>query len=199
MNAAPAQPGPDTAADMAADAEALHATQCWIERVVIGLNLCPFARAPFVQRRVRLRVSRARQSDALLGDLREELLALDGAAAQDCETTLLIHPHVLRDFAGYNQFLGAADDAVAGLGLAGALQIASFHPDYHFADAAPDAIENFTNRSPYPMLHLLRESSIARAVAAMDDPGDIYRRNIARLRQLGLPALQAVARGAASG
>lgn len=175
----------------ASDAAAIDATRHWIERVVIGLNLCPFARAPFVHDRVRLCVSAARDSDALLVDLRAELGALHGADPHVCETTLLIHPHVLGDFFDYNAFLDCADAAIAALGLQDELQIASFHPAYQFADAAVDAIENHTNRSPYPTLHLLRESSIARAVDAMSDSGDIYRRNVQTLRALGIDGLRA--------
>jgi len=175
----------------ASDAAAIGATRHWIERVVVGLNLCPFARAPFVHDRVRLCVSAARDSDALLVDLRAELRALHGADPHVCETTLLIHPHVLGDFFDYNAFLDCADGAIAALGLQDELQIASFHPAYQFADAAVDAIENHTNRSPYPTLHLLRESSIARAVDAMSDSGDIYRRNVQTLRALGIDGLRA--------
>jgi len=179
----------------ASDAETIEATQHWIARVVIGLNLCPFARAPFVHDRVKLCVSAARDTDALLADLRRELDALHAADPQICETTLLIHPHVLRDFFDYNDFLDRADGAIASLGLRSELQIASFHPNYQFAYSAVDAIENHTNRSPYPTLHLLRESSIARAVATMDDTGDIYRHNITTLRKLGICGLRAAAQG----
>lgn len=163
----------------------LAATRRWVERAVIGLNLCPFARAPFLQQRLHFRVSRARSEEALLDDLREELLALHAADPLTCETTLLIHPGVLTDFLAYNDFLDAADAAVLALGLEGELQLASFHPDYRFADASEDAIENCTNRSPYPMLHLLRESSIERALETMGDTDEIYRRNIETLRRLG--------------
>ena len=169
----------------ASDAAAIDATRHWIERVVIGLNLCPFARAPFVHDRVRLCVSAARDSDALLVDLRAELRALHGADPHVCETTLLIHPHVLGDFFDYNAFLDCADGAIAALGLQDELQIASFHPAYQFADAAVDAIENHTNRSPYPTLHLLREASIDRAVAAYPDPDVIVQRNLETLERLG--------------
>jgi len=176
--------------------QAIDMTRRWIERVVIGLNLCPFARAPFAHERVRLCVSPARDTAALLEDLRRELGALHAADPQACETTLLIHPHVLGDFLDYNDFLDDADGAIESLGLQSELQIASFHPDYQFADSAADAVENHTNRSPYPTLHLLRESSIARAVATMADSGDIYRRNIRTLRELGIDGLRAALRGA---
>jgi hypothetical protein len=122
----------------------------------------------------------------LLVDLMRELQALQAADPAHCETTLLIHPYVLKDFLEYNAFLERADDAVAELGLEGEIQIASFHPEYQFQDAASDAIENYTNRSPYPMLHLLRESSVENAVTTHPDTTAIYRRNIATLRKLGL-------------
>jgi hypothetical protein len=177
-----------------AEATVLAATRLWLERAVIGLNLCPFARAPFVQQRLHFRVSHARSEEALLDDLREELLALHSADPLTRETTLLIHPGVLTDFLDYNDFLDAADAAVLALGLEGELQVASFHPDYRFADTAADAIENCTNRSPYPTLHLLRESSIERAVETMVDTDEIYRRNIDTLRRLGVDGWRALMR-----
>jgi len=183
------------AAIIAGDAEIIEATRRWVERIVIGLNLCPFARAPFVHDRVRLCVSAAHDADALLVDLHRELDALHAADPQICETTLLIHPRVLGDFFEYNDFLDSADSTIKSLGLESELQIASFHPRYQFADSAMDAIENHTNRSPYPTLHLLRESSIARAVASLDDTGDIYRRNMRTLRELGIAGLRAAAQG----
>jgi hypothetical protein len=170
------------------------ATSRWIERAVIGLNLCPFARVPFAQRRVHFHVSAASDERALLDDLRANLIALHRADPLVCETTLLIHPHALNDFFVYNDFLDDADAVVRELGLEGELQVASFHPDYQFADAAPDAIENFTNRSPYPMLHLLREASVERAVDAMDDTDNIPRRNIETLRRLGVDGWRSLMR-----
>ena len=176
------------------EAAILAATQRWVERAVIGLNLCPFARAPFIHRRLHFRVSLARSTDDLLADLRDELSALQAADPRVRETTLLIHPHVLTDFYEYNEFLGDADAELRTLGLEGDLQIASFHPDYRFADTAADAVENFTNRSPYPALHLLRESSIDIAVAALADTDEIYRRNIRTLRLLGADGWRALMR-----
>ena len=170
------QPGPE---------EVVSATRIWLERAVIGLNLCPFARSVHLHDRIRYFVSAARSPVQLLEDLMEELRALDAADPERCETTLLIHPHVLADFADYNDFLAQADDAVAELGLEGVIQVASFHPRYQFEDAGPDDIENYTNRSPYPMLHLLRESSVERAVTTHPDTNAIYRKNIATLRELG--------------
>jgi uncharacterized protein len=167
------------------DAPYVEATRRWVERAVVGLNLCPFARASFIQGRIRYAVSHARDTDALLDDLAGELQSLAAADAAECETTLLIHPHVLGDFLDYNDFLDVADAAVETLRLDGVLQVASFHPHYQFADTAPDDVENATNRSPFPTLHLLREASVERAAEAMSDPDEIYRRNIDTLRKLG--------------
>ncbi len=161
------------------------ATRQWLEQAVIGLNLCPFARAPYVKGRVRFRVSTAIDEDQLVADLAEELGRLAAADAEEIETTLLIHPQVLVDFLDFNDFLEIAEATVQALGLEGELQVASFHPDYQFADAEAEAIENCSNRSPYPTLHLLRESSIDRAIEAVDDTDEIYRRNIETLRALG--------------
>ena len=178
------------------DAPYIAATRHWLERAVIGLNLCPFARAPHVQGRIRYAVSHARDTDALLDDLCGELQSLAAADPADCETTLLIHPHVLGDFLDYNDFLDSVDAAVETLRLDGVLQVASFHPHYQFADSAPDDIENATNRSPYPTLHLLREASVERAAEAMTDPDEIYRRNIETLRRLGRAGWDALETGA---
>jgi len=160
-------------------------TRRWLETAVIGLNLCPFAKAVHASRRIRYCVSDAQSEEALLADLSRELLELHAADPLICETTLLIHPRVLSDFLEYNEFLDMAEATVATLGLTGEIQIASFHPRYQFADSGPNDIENFTNRSPYPMLHLLRESSIERAMADAPDSAAIYERNIETLRRLG--------------
>ncbi|MCS7102020.1 MAG: DUF1415 domain-containing protein [Burkholderiaceae bacterium] len=161
----------------------IAATRRWIERAVIGLNLCPFARGALP--RLRLAVSAATTTEALLADLVVELRRLAAAEPAQLETTLLIHPRVLQDFLDFNDFLDVAEAAVRALGLEGVIQIASFHPQYRFAGSAPEDIENFTNRAPYPILHLLREDSVARAVAAVDDPSAIYRRNLETMRRLG--------------
>jgi hypothetical protein len=165
--------------------EVVAVTRTWLERAVIGLNLCPFAKTVHLNNGIRYFVSDARSSARLLEDLMAELRALDAADPAQCDTTLLIHPHVLADFSDYNEFLAQADDAVAELGLEGVIQVASFHPRYQFEDAGPDDIENYTNRSPYPMLHLLRESSVERAVTTYPDTTTIYRKNIDTLRRLG--------------
>jgi len=161
------------------------ATRRWLERAVIGLDLCPFAKAVYVREQIRYTVSEAETPEELVDDLLEELEILAKADPAAIDTTLLIHPRVLGDFGDYNDFLGAADAAVAGLGLTGTIQVASFHPAYQFAGTAPDDVENCTNRSPYPMLHLLREASVERAVAAFPDARRIFEKNIETLRRLG--------------
>jgi hypothetical protein len=160
-------------------------TRRWIERVVIGLNLCPFAKAVVAKGQVRYVLSDAATPEALLEALGEELLRLRDTPAEDIDTTLIVHPRVLADFLDYNDFLEDADALVEQLGLDGELQVASFHPQYRFAGSAPDDIANATNRSPWPTLHLLREDSVARAVAAFPDPDAIVERNIATLEKLG--------------
>lgn len=160
-------------------------TRRWIERAVIGLNLCPFAKAVYVKEQVRFVLSDASTPEALLEELVEELLLLRDTAADQIDTTLIIHPDVLTDFLDYNDFLDNADAAVEALDLQGILQVASFHPDYQFAGAAPDDIGHYTNRSPFPTLHLLREDSVERAVAAFPDPDVIVERNLQTLQKLG--------------
>jgi hypothetical protein len=174
------------------DAPYIADTTRWVERAVIGLNLCPFARAPLVQGKLRMRVSHARDTDALLDDLCGELQSLNALTPEECETGLLIHPFVLNDFLDYNDFLDVADAAVQTLGLEGVWQVASFHPDYQFADSGTDDITNFSNRSPWPTLHLLRETSVERAMASMSDTDAIYRNNMATLERLGHAGWQAL-------
>lgn len=171
---------------MSFDAERVIAeTRAWVDRAVIGLNLCPFAKAVRVKDQIRYVVTDATATDALLEALREELHLLADADPQQVETTLLIHPGVLADFLDFNDFLEVADVALEGLGYAGVLQVASFHPQYQFAGTAADDVTNATNRSPCPTLHLLREESIDRAVAAFPEAGSIYERNIVALQALG--------------
>jgi uncharacterized protein len=160
-------------------------TRTWLERAVIGLNLCPFAKAVHLRDQIRYVVSTARTTDELLDDLERELKLLSEESPEKIETTLLVHPFVLNDFLDYNDFLDVAERTVDALGLEGVLQVASFHPDYQFAGTAADDVTNFTNRSPYPTLHLLREDSVEAAVAAYPDPSEIYRKNIETLRRLG--------------
>ncbi len=169
----------------APDEELVAATRTWLERAVIGLNLCPFAKAVHLKNQIRYAVSAAQTPEDLLADLIAELQLLQAADPSTIETTLLLHPRVLGDFLDYNDFLELADAAVAGEELEGVIQVASFHPQYQFAGTQPEDIDNYSNRSPYPMLHLLREASIDRAVAAFPDAGRIFERNIETLRRLG--------------
>ena len=161
-------------------------TRRWIEKAVIGLNLCPFARSVYVKNQVRIVVSRARHLDAFLDELDRELDLLVNTPADETDTTLLVHPTLFPDFEVFNDFMGVVDDVVAEHGLEGTIQVASFHPLFQFEGVEPDDISNATNRAPYPTLHLLREESVERAVAS--DAGDaekIVERNIETLRGLG--------------
>lgn len=165
--------------------EPIAVTQRWLQRAVIGLNLCPFAKAVVAKQQVRFVLSDATTPEELLQTLGEELALLRDTPAERIDTTLIVHPQVLTDFLEYNDFLELADGLVETLELDGVLQVASFHPDYQFAGSEPDDIANYTNRSPYPTLHLLREDSVARAVDAFPDPDAIVDRNIETLTRLG--------------
>jgi hypothetical protein len=158
----------------------------WLERAVIGLNLCPFAKAPHVKGQIHYAVSEAKGLEGLRDELIEQLQALAAMPAEERETVLLIVPHMLRDFLDFNDFLDEADGVLQELDLEGEFQIASFHPDFQFADTEPDDITNFTNRSPYPTLHLIREASIDRAVEAFPEAEMIYETNMATMEKLGL-------------
>ncbi len=171
--------------DACTAADVVAATCGWIERAVIGLNLCPFAKAVHVKGQIRYVVSDAETPAALVNDLKRELRDLAQADPEAVGTTLLIHPHVLTRFTDYNEFIGVAEAAVEALSLGGVLQVATFHPQYQFAGTAPDDITNCTNRSPYPTLHLLREASVDAAVAAFPEAAEIYRQNIETMRRLG--------------
>lgn len=170
----------------------LKATQQWISSTVIDLNLCPFAARVFAGEKIRYTVSSATFEADLLQDLREELQFLSRTAPAVVETSLVIHPYVLSGFLEYNDFLDRAEDLLEQVGLRGILQIASFHPDYQFAGTLPDAVENYTNRSPYPMLHLLREESIDAVAGNPQELREIPRRNQAMLRRLGLQKVRAL-------
>lgn len=172
-------------ADPAAAAGIISATQVWLERAVIGLNLCPFAKAVHVKKQIRYAVTEARTADELLAELAHELQTLVQTDPEVLDTTLLIHPQAMGDFLEFHFFLAEANAAIRNLGLDGILQIASLHPQYEFAGSAPDDIDNYTNRSPYPTLHLLREASVDRAVAAFPNAADIFEKNIEVLRRLG--------------
>ncbi|EED36667.1 conserved hypothetical protein [Luminiphilus syltensis NOR5-1B] len=172
------------------EAQVISTTRRWIGRFVVGMNLCPFARAELDADRVRYAVSVTDDPLALLQALEQELYQLQSDAS--IETTLLIHPAVLQDFADYNGFLADAEELVEIMGLEGVVQIASFHPDYRFAGTTGEAAENYSNRSPYPMLHLLREASVEQAIDVHPDPEGIPERNIARLNATGATVLKAL-------
>jgi len=178
------------------DQAVIEATRRWVSAVVVGLNLCPFARRVSEAGLIRYAVTDAAEETALLEDLSRELAALAAVPRADVETTLLIHPRALPDFRDYCDFLTEADHLVSDHGLRGVIQIASFHPLYQFAGTSPDAAENYTNRSPHPMLHLLREESITEVAG---DPGSlaaIPRRNVETLRRLGQSEVLALLRAA---
>ncbi len=169
------------------DAETvIDQTQAWIAEVVIGLNLCPFARRVFDGALIRYTVTDATNEEQLREALALELRALAEVPSEQVETAFLIHPHALADFLDYNDFVADANDLIAEMGLEGVIQIATFHPRYQFAGTKPEDVENYTNRSPFPMLHLLREASIS---AVNHDPAKLHeipRRNVETLRKMGL-------------
>jgi uncharacterized protein len=171
----------DTSRDIA-----IADTVRWLERAVIGLNLCPFAKGPHIKGQIHFAVSEAKGLEGLRDELIEELKALQALPAQERETTLLIVPHLLRDFLDFNDFLDEADGVLQELDMEGEFQVASFHPDFQFADTEPDDITNFTNRSPYPTLHLIREASIDRAVEVFPEAETIFEANMATMEKLGL-------------
>ena len=162
------------------------ATRRWIEKAVIGLNLCPFARAVYVKDQVRIVVSQARHLDAFLDDLDRELDLLVATPAERIDTTLLVHPTLFPDFEVFNDFLNVVDDVVVEHELEGVIQVAPFHPLFQFEGTEPDDVTNATNRAPFPTLHLLREESVERAVATEGGDADaIVERNLQTLRDLG--------------
>jgi hypothetical protein len=176
-------------------AAVIAATRDWLEKAVIGLGLCPFAKAVHARGQIRYVASAAQSPQALVEDLMAELRALDAADPAAVDTTLLIHPGVLADFEDYNDFLDIADALLDELELNGVIQLASFHPQYRFEGTTRDAIENYTNRSPYPMLHLLREDSVEKAVTTYPDVADIPEKNIATMNKLGLDGWLALMKG----
>jgi hypothetical protein len=175
----------DASPDGVPAALAIAETRAWVRRAVIGLNLCPFARAVDVKDQIRYVFSDATDPETLLATLVVELQRLADTDPEVVDTTMLIHPRVLADFEDFNDFLELADAAVEDLDLDGVLQVASFHPQFQFADTEIDDVTNATNRSPYPTLHLLREESVDRAVAAFPEAEAIFERNMATLEKLG--------------
>jgi hypothetical protein len=184
------------------DEQVLADTRRWIEKAVIGLNLCPFAKSVYVRNQVRIVVSHARHLDAFLDDLDRELTLLAGTPAEEVDTTLLVHPSLFPDFEVFNDFLNVVDDVVAEHELEGVIQVAPFHPAFQFEGTTPEDVTNHTNRSPYPTLHLLREASIDRAVAAFPNAETIFEANKRTMEHLGhdgWAALGVTASGDASG
>jgi len=172
----------------AQDKPFILATQRWLEKIVIALNLCPFAKREVIKNRVHYIVCHSNETQSLLTTLEQAATQL--ANSTDIETTLLIHPHVLQHFEDYNAFLDPAEQQLTALGYDGILQIASFHPHYQFAGTKPEDPENHTNRSPYPLIHLLKEDSVEKAIANYPDPTQIPKNNIALMNQLGEQKLQ---------
>lgn len=185
MKAVVAPPDPDNEA-------VIRQTRAWVEHAVIGLNLCPFANAVFRKNQIEYRVSDARTPEDLLQDLAAALEWMVRTPQTDTDTLLLIHPRALNDFLDFNDFLEVADALLQESDLDGVLQIASFHPDYQFAGVAANDPTNATNRSPYPILHLLREASLDQAIASVPDTEQIVDRNLATMRKLGASGWQAL-------
>ena len=170
----------------------LQEVETWLEKVVIGLNLCPFAHKPFKQKQIRLVVTECEDENCLLEKVIEECQLLEQKAEQDLETTVIIVPSMLQDFDDYNQFLDYVDALLEANNWSGIFQVASFHPNYQFAGTLPEDAENLTNRSPYPLLHLLREESLEKAIARYPHPELIPDTNIARVSQLSAKEKQAL-------
>ena len=177
-------------ARMENDEEIILAVRQWVETFVVGMNLCPFAKRELVKNRVRFVTTAATTAEQLLQVLQTELELLN--ADPSVETTLLIHPAVLQDFYDFNDFLGFADSLLVDMELEGIYQVASFHPDYQFGGTRSGDAENYTNRAPYPVLHLLREESLERVIADYPDVDDIPERNIELMNSLGQDKLQAL-------
>ena len=174
------------------DKEVLAKIRHWLEAAVIGLNLCPFAKAVYVKNQVRLVVSKARHADDLLEELDRELDLLVATPASEIDTTLLIHPTLFEDFLDFNDFLEVAEGVVDEHGLEGVIQLASFHPQFQFDGTEADDISNYTNRAPFAILHLLREESVERAVEAFPEADTIFQANIATLEKLGYAGWKAL-------
>ncbi|MDY0055253.1 MAG: DUF1415 domain-containing protein [Methyloversatilis sp.] len=172
--------------------EVIAATRDWIEKAVIGLNLCPFAKAVYVKEQVRYVVSEAKHLDGLLEDIDREIDFLAEADPQQVDTTLIMHASLLEDFLDFNDFLDIVDEAVSEQGQEGVIQVAAFHPLWQFAETEPDDIGNYTNRAPFPTIHLLREASVTRAVDAFPEAESIYERNIETLQKLGIDGWRAL-------
>jgi hypothetical protein len=167
---------------------AITITQNWVKEFIVGMNFCPFAKAPFTQERIRYILEESDDIDEFAKTLFRELAYLKNNP--EVETTLIIHPNLLNNFQEYLLFLEVAEQLLEEIGLEGIFQIASFHPDYQFEGTAPDDVENYTNRSPFPMLHILREESVSKAVDTFPNLEDIPQQNIVRLQALGIAAVK---------
>jgi hypothetical protein len=183
--------------DFLKDSEITGSVRRWVESFVVDMNLCPFAKRELINNRIRFALTAAQTEEELLTALQAEFELLDSDTS--IETTLLIHAKVLQDFYDYNQFLDYAEKLLLQMGLEGIYQIASFHPHYQFGNTDPDAAENYTNRSPYPMLHIIREESIARAIADSPNLDQVPARNIALMNQLGKDRLRALMQACITG
>ena len=172
-------------ADTLTEKQIIAYTSAWVEQVVIGLNLCPFAKPVYTKGQIDYFLSHARDETTLAADLRLAMQRLIASTPDNMDTCLLIHPWVLSDFFDYNNFLDITDEILDELELIGVLQIASFHPHYQFAGTTEDDVTNCTNRSPFPMLHLLREESLDKATAALPDANVIVDRNLNTMITLG--------------
>jgi uncharacterized protein len=172
------------------DSKIIADTTLWLERVVIGLNLCPFAKAVHIKNQIRTSVLRADDTDTIADALCDALDHLAQTDAEITDTTLIVVLGALDDFDAFNDFLGVADAIIDGMGYTGTFQLASFHPHYQFEGTQADDVTNFTNRSPYPMLHILRESSVDRAVAAFPDAEDIFEKNMETMEALGIDGVK---------
>jgi len=165
-------------------------TKQWIEKIIIAHNFCPFAKKPFIQDTIRYKVCNATSSEIVVDDLVDELLYLHEASPTEVETSLLIVPYTLTEFEDYNQFLDVVDSALEELDLIDIIQVASFHPEYCFADLDPDDVRNYTNRSIYPMFHLIRENSVEHARATHPDVEAIPDKNMDLLLEIGLDVIR---------
>ncbi|MCU7850604.1 MAG: DUF1415 domain-containing protein [Candidatus Thiodiazotropha sp. (ex Monitilora ramsayi)] len=172
------------------DSPELDAVRCWVEKTVVGLNLCPFAAAPMRGDRIRYQRCLAESPEGIYHELLAEMEALIGLSEATAETSLFVVPRGLADFGEYLDLFATAEAVIPEAGLDGILQLASFHPDYCFDGSLPDDPANYTNRSPYPMFHLIREAPLARALEHYPDPEGIPERNMALLRELGFEEMQ---------
>ncbi len=170
--------------------EYIGKTKKWVEKIVVGLNLCPFAKSPFLSDKIRYKLVTDPELKTLLEVFVDELKYLKNASPKEVETTLLIHPHILTSFDDYNNTLPVFEGLLNSMGLEGIIQIASFHPDYQFAETEFNDVENYTNRSPFPMLHLIREDSISQAVDHYPDIDEIPNRNIEKMNELGMDKIK---------